>query len=66
MCEGDWEKFNEDDMTYPKWWVIDNIYSTTDGFTMIAVRCNICWEAKKGCVLTEKMANLLVNNKEEE
>lgn len=66
MCEGDWEKFNNEEGAFPKWWSIENIYPTADGFTVIALMCGCCDEIMKGVLATPAIVKLLTENKEVE
>jgi hypothetical protein len=59
MCEGDWEKFNDEYGAFPKWWSVENIYTTTDGFTMILLMCGVCDKSIKGILATPEVIKRL-------
>ena len=60
MCEGDWENFNDYGGAFPKWWSVENIYTTTDGFTVILLMCGVCDTFKKGILTTPAIIKTLL------
>ena len=66
MCEGDWEKFNDEEGAFPKWWSVENIYTTSDGFKMVVLMCGCCDTWTKAIIPTPAQVKLLAENKEVE